>query len=92
MAKYIIEREIPGVHNLSERDTKAAALGSNRALAELGPDIQWQHSYISKDKTHCVYIASNEEVIRKHAGKIDTPILSITKVKTIWDPTTAEEA
>ncbi len=92
MAKYIIEREIPGVHNFSERDTKAAALGSKRALDDLGPNIQWQHSYISKDKTHCVYIASSEEIIRKHAEKIDTRILSITKVKTIWDPTTAEEA
>lgn len=90
MPKYIIERQISGVEKLTERDTKAAAFNSNRALAELGSDIQWQHSYISKDKTHCVYIAKNEEIIRKHAEKIETPIISITEVKTIWDPTTSD--
>jgi hypothetical protein len=89
MPKYIIEREIPGVESLSERDTKAAALNSNRALKELGTDIQWQHSYISKNKTHCVYIASDEDIIHKHAEKIGTPIISITEVTTVWDPTTA---
>lgn len=90
MKKYIIEREIPGVEKLSERDTKAAALQSNRVLAELGPDIQWQHSYISKDRTHCVYIAKDENIIRKHAEKIGTPIISVTEVKSMWDPTTSD--
>jgi hypothetical protein len=87
---YVIERNIPGVESLSERDTKAAALNSNRALQELGTDIQWQHSYISKDKTHCIYIAANDDIIRKHAEKIGSPIISITRVKSIWDPTTAD--
>jgi hypothetical protein len=90
MPMYVIERKIPGVESLSDRDTKAAALNSNRALKELGTDIQWQHSYISKDKTHCIYIAANEDIIRKHAEKIGTPIISITQVKSIWDPTTAD--
>ncbi len=90
MPKYIIEREIPGVEKLSDRDTKAAAMNSNRALAELGSDIQWQHSYISKDKTHCVYVASDEEIVRKHAEKVGTPIISITKVENLWDPTTGD--
>jgi hypothetical protein len=90
MPKYIIEREIPGAESLDKRDTKAAAMNSNRALAKLAPDIQWLHSYISRDKTHCVYIAKNESVIRKHAEMIGTPIISITEVVTIWDPTTAE--
>ena len=90
MPKFIIERDMPGIEKLSERDTKAAALGSNRALAELGSGIQWQHSYISKDRTHCVYIADNEKIIRQHAEKIGSPIISITKVETVWDPTTAD--
>lgn len=91
MPKYIIECEIPGVEKLSERDTKAAALHSNRALAELGPDIQWQHSYIRKDKTRrSVYIARDEKIIQKHEEKIGTPIISITEVKTTWDPTTSD--
>lgn len=90
MPKYIIERDIPGVESLNERDTKAAAVNSNRALAKLAPAIQWQHSYISRGRTHCVYIAENEEVIRKHAEMIGTPILSITEVVTVWDPSTGD--
>ncbi len=90
MPTYVIEREIPGVHKLSARDQKAAALNSNRSLKALGPEIQWSHSYISPDTTHCVYIAENEEIIRKHAEHAELPITKISEVKNILDPTRAE--
>jgi len=58
MPKYIIERDVPGVGDLSAREQKAGALKSRRTIDDLGPDIRWQHSYICGDKTYCVYIAS----------------------------------
>lgn len=61
MPKYAIEREVPGVDKLNGRDRKAAALQSIKALKEIGTDIQWVHSYISENRTHCVYVANNEE-------------------------------
>lgn len=90
MPKYIIEREVPGVGELSLRDQKAGAMKSRRVVEELGPDIKWQHSYICGDKTFCVYIAANEDIIRKHAERSGFPATEITEVKTMHDPTTAE--
>ncbi len=91
MPKYVIEREVPGVHQLNERDKKAAALQSVRALRDIGPDVQWVHSYISEGRTHCVYVADNEDLIHKHAEKSGFPVKRIFKVDYILEPVTAEE-
>lgn len=90
MPKYVIEREVPGVGELSLRDQKAGAKKSRRVVEELGPDIKWQHSYICGDKTYCVYIAANEEIIHEHAKRSGFPATKITEVMTMHDPATAE--
>ncbi len=91
MPKYVIERDVPGVGKLSGRDRKAAAMKSIRALKDIGTDIQWIHSYVSENKTHCVYLASNEELIHEHARRSGFPANKITKVDYIMEPLTAEE-
>ncbi|NIT58059.1 MAG: DUF4242 domain-containing protein [Aliifodinibius sp.] len=91
MPKYIIEREVPGVGKLSQRDRKAAAMKSVQALKDIGPDIQWIHSYVSNDKTHCVYLAKSEELIMEHARRSGFPANKITKVDYIMEPLTAEK-
>lgn len=83
MPKYIIEREVPEVDNLEGRDRQAAALKSVRALREIGTDIQWIHSYISNNKTHCVYLADNEDLIYDHSKRSGFPANKITEVKWI---------
>lgn len=90
MSKYLIERNVPGIGQLSERDIQAIALKSNRVLAEMGPDIQWQHSYVSDDKLYCVYIAKNESLVREHAKRGEFPLNHIYLVNEIIDPTTGE--
>ncbi len=91
MPKYVIERNVPGVGNLSDRDKRAAAIKSVKALKDIGHDIQWIHSYVSENKTHCVYLASNKELIRDHARRSGFPANKITKVDYIMEPVTAEE-
>jgi len=91
MPKYIIERDVPGVDTLQGRDRQAAALKSLRALRDIGPEIQWVHSYISGDKTHCVYIADNEDLIHEHSKRSGFPANKITEVKWILEPVMAEE-
>ena len=90
MPKYVIEREMPGVGGLSKEDLRGASQTSCNVLGELGPQIQWLHSYVTGDKIYCVYIAPNEEMIREHAQRGGFPANSISEVKTIIDPTTAE--
>lgn len=88
MKKYMIERKIPGVHQMNESDLSGAAKTSNDALAKLAPKVQWVHSYVGKDQTFCVYLAENEDVIREHARLSGFPANVITEITGIIDPTT----
>jgi len=90
MKKYVIEREIPKIGNLTSEEVRMAAGRSNAVLAQLGADIQWQESYIAADKMFCVYLAKDEEVVKKHAELSGFPANRITRVKRIIDPTTSE--
>lgn len=90
MPKYVIEREIPGAGQLSAAEVKGIAETSCNVLRNMGPEIQWVHSYVAEDKIYCVYIAPNEEIIREHARQGGFPANSVSQVSTIMDPTTAE--
>jgi uncharacterized protein DUF4242 len=87
MKKYVIERPIPGVGSLSRDELHAASTKSCCTLDELGPDIQWVHSYVTDDKIYCVYLAANEELIREHARRAGFPATSISAVRAMIDPT-----
>lgn len=89
MKKYVIERDLSGVGAMNEGELRGAAKTSNSALSEMGPQIQWQHSYVAGDKTFCVYLAENEEAIREHAEKSGFPATKITEIGRMIDPTTA---
>ena len=90
MPKYVIEREIPGAGNLSAEELNGISQKSCGVLSNLGPQIQWVHSYVTDDKIYCVYIAPNEELVREHANQGGFPANTIAEVKSIIDPTTAE--
>jgi hypothetical protein len=90
MPKFVIEREIPGAGKLSSNDLQGVAKKSCDVLRELGPEIQWVHSYVTDDKIYCVYIAPDEATIRKHAEMGGFPANSVSEIRTIIDPTTAE--
>lgn len=90
MPKYVIEREIPGAGKLSGEQLKAISQTSCGVLRNMGPEIQWVHSYVTGDKIYCVYIAPNEEMVREHADKGGFPANSINEVAAVIDPTTAE--
>lgn len=89
MKKYVIEREIPKVGSLTPEQVRAAAGKSNDVLAQLGPDIQWQESYITADKMFCVYLAKDEEVIQRHAELSGFPATKVTQIDRVIDPTSA---
>lgn len=90
MPKYVIEREIPGAGSLSPETLQAISQKSCGVLANLGPQIQWVHSYVTADKIYCIYNAPNEEMVREHAKQGGFPANSVARVHTIIDPTTAE--
>ncbi len=90
MPRYMIERDLPSIGIASPEDLKAAAIRSNEALAQLAPDIQWIESYVTTDKTFCIYIAKDEAMIYKHAELSGFPATTVTEVGKVIDPTTAD--
>lgn len=90
MKTYIIEREIPEIGSFEHEQYREAAKKSNAVLAELGPDIKWLESFVAGDKTFCVYRASGEEIIRRHAELSGFPANKITEIKTKIGPDTAK--
>ena len=90
MPKYVIEREIPGAGSMTPEQLQVASQTSCGVLQKMGPQIQWQQSYVTRDKLYCIYIAPNEDTIREHAQQGGFPANRISEIKTIIDPTTAE--
>jgi hypothetical protein len=90
MPQYVIERELPGAGKLSPAELKAISQKSCGVLSQMGPQIQWIHSYVTGDKIYCVYRAPNEEMIREHARQGGFPANRVSEVKSVIDPTTAE--
>jgi hypothetical protein len=91
MPKYVIERIVPGASNLSPAELKTLSVRSCNVLNQLGPQIQWLHSYVTDNKLYCVYIAPNEELVQEHARLGGFPANQVARVKTIIDPTTSED-
>ena len=90
MPKYVIERNIPGVGNLTPAELQAISQKSCGVLSNMGPKIQWIQSYVTGDKIYCIYIAPDEATVREHAMQGGFPANSVAEVKAIIDPTTAE--
>ena len=89
MKRYVIERTAPGVGAATPAEVAAMAATSCAAVSQLGPDIQWEHSYRTADKFFCVYLTTDEALIHKHSELSGFPVDKITLVESIVDPTTA---
>ena len=90
MPQFVIERDMPGVGQLGADQLKGASQVSCSVLKDLGPEIQWVHSYVTDDKIYCIYRAPSEELIRRHAETAGFPANSVSLIRATIDPTTAE--
>jgi hypothetical protein len=90
MKTYLIERIIPGAGDLTADQLKGISQTSCTVLKEMGPKIEWQHSYVTGDKIYCVYKAESKELIEEHAKKGGFPANSVSEVATIISPETAK--
>lgn len=92
MTKYVIERNMPGVGQLTSAELAAASEVSNGVLAQLSPRVTWQQSYVTDDKIFCVYVATDPDAIREHARLAGFPADAIHHVGAVIDPSTASAA
>jgi hypothetical protein len=86
MQQFVIEREIPGAGSLTEDQIREVSLRSLESLKQMGPQIQWLHSYVTEDKVYCVYLAPDEESIREHARRTNIPASRVAAVRRLIDP------
>ena len=86
MPQYVIEREIPGAGTLTEAQIRDISLKSIAVLDEMGPKIQWLHSYVTDDKIYCVYLAPDETAVREHAKRGGFPANRVSAVRRLLDP------
>ncbi len=90
MPKFVIERDIPGAGEMTAEQLTAISQKSCSVLDEMGPRINWVHSYVAGDKIYCVYIAPDEATVRDHATRGGFPANLVSRVSAIIDPTTSE--
>ena len=90
MPKFLIEREIPNVGEMSDGEIRAAAQRSVKVLNDMGSKIQWLHSYVTGNKIYCVYLAPDEATIQEHAKRTGLPANRVSAVRRLIDPTSAE--
>jgi hypothetical protein len=90
MKTYVIERDIPGAGQFSAEKLKAISVTSCTVLKEMGPEIEWIHSYVTENKVFCVYKAENIELIKEHAKKGGFPANAIYEVYNVISPATAK--
>lgn len=90
MPTFVIEREIPGAGALSDAQLREVSRRSVNILKEMGPGIQWLHSYVTGDKVYCVYLAPDEATIQDHAKRVGLPANRVSAVRRLLDPTWAD--
>ncbi len=90
MPQYVIERELAGAGKLTPAELQAISATSCGVLRDLGPSVQWVHSYVTDDKIYCVYNAANEAIVREHARMGGFPANSVAQVRSVISPITAE--
>ena len=89
LRSFVIEREIPDAGKLTAEQLKGISQTSCSVLKELGPQIQWVHSYVTGNKIYCIYKAESADLIREHARKGGFPANSISEIATVISPATA---
>ena len=92
MPQFVIEREIPGAGRLTQDELRDVSQKSLAVLGELGPDIQWMHSYVTDDKIYCIYFSPNEDLIRAHARQLGIPADRVSAVRGLLDPDNYRDA
>lgn len=89
MKKFVIERNFPGAANMTTEEIQSLSEASNDVIEKLDKPYTWVQSYITGDKIYCIHIAESEDVIREHAKLGRFPINTISEIKIIIDPSSA---
>jgi hypothetical protein len=91
MKKFIIERTIPGIGEMTREELSEIAQKSNAVLRDFNTSYHWLHSYVAGDKLFCVHIAPDKETVLKHSAMGCFPVDQVYEVQSVIDPTTENQ-
>ena len=86
MPKFVIERNLPGASKMTDVEIRESSLKSLEALRQLGPEIQWIHSFVCDDKIYCIYFSPDETLIQQHGRLAGLPVDRVEAVRRLLDP------
>jgi hypothetical protein len=89
MQRYVIERDLPGIGDLSTEALRQASIGSNKAIRDIGAGIQWVRSHVTDNRLYSEYLAASEQIVREHAMRAGLPANRVSRVRHVIDPMTA---
>jgi hypothetical protein len=86
MPQFVIERDLEPGAIPSDAQIEADSLRSLQVLRELGPEIQWVHSFVTDGKIYCIYSAPDETLILEHARRGGFRADRVAAVKRLLEP------
>jgi len=81
MPRYLIERYVQGVGNISKEQWKEIHRRAGHVAKEMAPHSRWIESFVTQDYLYCVFEAEDEGWARAHAQSEGFPcgrVLEIT--------------
>ena len=90
MPKFVIERDIENIGNSSPEELRSISKKARDSMTDSAAGVQWLYSFVTDDKTYCVYIAPDEEALRQRSDRAGFPTTKICKVTSIIDAATAD--
>jgi hypothetical protein len=92
MPDFVIEKNMPGLGQLSPFGQDQAVRRSCSALHGVTPDVAWVRSYLTDDKCYCVFRAPSEQTLHDLIKQWDLPPpISISEVKQVVGPDTGTD-
>lgn len=89
MLRYLIEREMPAVGDLTSDHLAALAHTFNTVGDSLGVPFTWVTSYIAGDKMYCVHETDDPDAVLEHARRAGVPADRISLVVCQLSPQSA---
>ena len=87
MPEFVIEKDLPGLGQLSPFQRDQSVRRSCSTLHGVDPDIAWVQSYLTEDKCYCVFRAPSEQALRDLIEAFDLPPpISISEVHQMASP------
>lgn len=87
MAEFVIEKNMPGLGQLSSFQRDQSVRRSCSALHGIAPGVEWVQSYLTEDKCYCVFRAPSAQVLWDLIEQWDLPPpISICQVSQLAGP------